>query len=514
MDEDTKKQLAKIFYAKGIFMRNVNNFINAVRKAGLDIPSEQIKEFYKNQTIVQVFKKRPMRLIPKLHDRITTQSKLFRKIYGDSMTFTDDRTKNKFALIAFMDGFSKYGYAYYVPLKSSTTDKVSINDGIDALYEFLDLLQDKFNVSPDDFPENEKQIFITDAGNEFASPFVDELRREGISHRYAEAGDTLKNPLIERFNYTLRLMIEKFRTTYDVDNQQDVVKRKTGTKIEEPREPKTIDLNQRQINYIVDKYNNLPSKALGGLTPLEATEEENKRKLNEFYRNRKLQRMTRLKITHPDNSWVRISLKKIGDPFAKTLRQNWTVKVYKVQKYDKKRNRYKVNDVYYLAEELQPVDKEALDEYDMFNKIVKDPESFAKDLDIPRKERQLSLEQVLSRMDINQFHKYAVITTGFGQSKNLFDARSTITHPERLEKTAKFLQFTKKKQQKDKSSIYTDLLNSSLEDWLRIYARPFVKTLPFKGDQKTIYQDFLNLSLSDFLLKYQGKLPPKKSQGS
>ena len=342
-------------------MRNVNTFINAVRKEGLDIPANEIRDFYKNQTIVQVFKKRPMRIIPKLHSRPITPTRAFRKIYGDTMFFTDKRTENKFALIAFMDGYTKYGYAYYVPMKSPT-DYPSIQDGIDAVNDFLDLLESKFGVEPSDFG-SEKQIFITDSGNEFASPFVEELREQGISHQYAQPGDVLKNPLIERFNYTLRLMIEKFRTTYDKDDQQD------------DNKPKVINLNQRQINYIVDKYNNLPSKSLGGLTPMEATKEENKDQLDTFYRTRRIRKQN-LRILFRPGDWVRISLKKIGDPFAKTLRQNWTVKVFQVQKYDRKRNRYKVDDDYYNAEELQLVDKEGLDEYDMFNKIAKDPESF------------------------------------------------------------------------------------------------------------------------------------------
>lgn len=440
-------ELADIFYAKGIFMRNLNNFMNAVRKADLDIPAEDVKKFYDNQTIVQVFKKRPIQLNPKLHSVSIPQTKPFERIYGDTMYFTDKRTKNKFGLICFVDGFTRYGYAFYVPLKTAV-QKADINDAVNALYEYLDLLEDRFDSKP--------KIFITDDGNEFAEPFVEELREEEIGHRYGIAGDTLKNPIAERFNYTIRLMIEKFRTTYDQNDQQD-----------NKKDPSTINTTKRMINTILKKYNDLPTKATGGLSPNDAIKNPNL--VKQYYTNRDEKQIKSRRVLFPAGTWVRISLKKIGEAFGSTLRQNWTTKVYQVQRYDKRRNRYVVNNNTYLAEELLPVDKQLLDEYDMFRKIVKNPKQFESNLQLARKERTFPKTREgrvreLSILKIADFERLAVAM--FGASKRN-ENKSTITEGGRPEKARRFIFLLEKRKRPELVREFFDL---TLKQFIDKYA--------------------------------------------
>jgi len=174
------------------------------------------------------------------------------------------------------------------------------------------------------------------------------------------AGDVLKNPFAERFNYSMRLLIEKFRSTFD-ENAND-------------EKPNKSAINEKMVNQILEKYNNLPTKGTGGLSPIEALEKVDDVKT--FYRTRKSRQSRALINRFPEGTNVRISLKKITDPFAKTLKQNWSTKVYTVSKFDRRKQRYIVDGQPYIPEEL--VNKDLLDQYDMFFKIMKKPQDFEK----------------------------------------------------------------------------------------------------------------------------------------
>jgi transposase InsO family protein len=346
MDDAMKTKLARVFYGGGAFMSGLSRFMNAVSNANIIISPEELKRFYENQTITQIFKKRSVRLQSNINRRSISQTEPFAKVYADTMFFTSKKEQQKFALICYIDGFSKYGFAYYVPLKGGDEKtSVSVSDGVKSVREYLGLIKEEFDAEP--------SVVFTDDGSEFSSAFVAELKSRDIDHQYGIAGDVLKNPIAERFNYSMRLLIEKFRSTY------------------EPEE-----INSKMVNHIVERYNNLPTKGTGGLSPLEALDRVDD--VKKFYRDRRSKQSRILIDNLPEGSYVRIALKKITDPFAKTIRQNWSYKVFPVSKFDKRKQRYVVDGKLYIPEELQKVDKELLDEYDMFNKIVKNPKEFEK----------------------------------------------------------------------------------------------------------------------------------------
>ena len=87
----------------------------------------------------------------------------------------------------------------------------------------------------------------------------------------------------------------------------------------------------------MEAYNNLETKGLGGLSPVEAT--DNVKDVIQFHKNRSSS-VSKYKPSIPSGAWVRVSIKKIADPFAKTIRPNWSVKLYQVSKWDSGNNDY------------------------------------------------------------------------------------------------------------------------------------------------------------------------------
>lgn len=391
-------------------MSGLSRFANAVSKANIDVPPDQLKNFYENQTITQVFKKRPTRLQSNVNRRSISQSEPFAKVYADTMFFTSKKENNKFALICYVDGFSKYGFVYYLPLKGGKDEKtsVSVADGVKSVREYLGLIKEDYDAEP--------SVITTDDGSEFSSAFVAELKSRGINHRYGIAGDVLKNPIAERFNYSMRLLIEKFRSTYN---------------------PKEI--NEKIVNQILEKYNNLPTKGTGGVSPLGALSRVDD--VKKFYRDRRGRQSRALINKFPEGTHVRISLKKITDPFAKTLRQNWSTKVYRVSKFDKRRQRYIVDGKEYIPEELLKVDKDLLDQYDMFFKIVKNVKDFekpvrrivAKEVEVSEKEKKI---QEIASLSVKEFNDIA-IKAGYVSPSN--PKKSSLTSGTRLEKAKKIV---------------------------------------------------------------------------
>lgn len=400
LSEDTKRKLARIFYGEGIFMGSFDRFKRKVDDD--DIPISELKNFYDNQTIVQVFKKRPVSLNLSIIRRPMIHKKPFQKIYVDTLFFTNKkRDKQKFALVNFVDGFSRYAYVFYVPLTKTDVTNTSINStkAEEGLYSFLEHIKEEFGA------DNIESI-TTDDGSEFAGTFKALLDAKGIKQEYGLKGDVLKNPIVERFNYTLRLMIEKFRSVY------------------EPPE-----LDEKFIAKIVDKYNSLPSKSVGGISPLEAIDNQIHVKNHQMKRIEEVSR----KFTKeggftplPPDTPVRVALQKIGQAFS-GLKQNWSTKVHNITRWDKRRNRYVIGDKYYLPEEIRKVDKDMLDEYDMFFKIVKNLDTFKKDVKMYSRALnpyQKKLKEIASSDDFNSLQEQAHKIKGFSKTKGSREFRA------------------------------------------------------------------------------------------
>ena len=348
LDQDSLKKLADLFYSNSVFMSSLTRWMNKAVELLPDVPTREIRLFYDNQTLTQMF--RP---------RITSVSKSgivrrpiinnvpFRRVYADTMFFKSDG----FGLICFVDGFSKLGYVYYVPLGKDQT--VSGGDGADALFQF-------FKYHESNYPQFPIGAIVRDAGSEFTDSF-ERIRQRYLpdaENKIAEIGGILKNPIAERFNYSLRLMIEKFRETF------------SPTKITE-----------KMVNKIVENYNNIPSTSLQGLSPVEALQNPADA-LDRIKGRRTSKNYTNIESKFPVGSYVRTirADKKLSNPYAKTLKANWSEAVRKIDGFDRKKQRFEVNGKLYGDWELLKVDKKLLDDYDMFRKKAHDITTVSKDV--------------------------------------------------------------------------------------------------------------------------------------
>jgi len=202
-DESTKKFLDSIFYDKGFLMKGLPLFIKKIRQEEalnerVKIPSSEIESYYNNQEVVQTFK--PIKTV-KTHRPIISLLP-FQRIYCDSMYLT--QPKSTIGFINIVDLFSKYAFSksFILPGKTSA---ISSKKATEAFNDFLE------DIKKYDIPIG---IIYTDRGSEYLGEFNDNLEERGIIQVYANTGDKRKTAPIERFNKTLRLMIEKFKVVY------------------------------------------------------------------------------------------------------------------------------------------------------------------------------------------------------------------------------------------------------------------------------------------------------------
>ncbi len=108
------------------------------------------------------------------------------------------------AFVTIIDAFSKYAYTrmYQLP---KTSQALKSSQTLAVLEDFLDHIDDDFGVKRD-------EISITfDAGKEFLGDVLEYVNEEKILHSFGQSGHKKKMPIVERFNRTLRLYIEKYR---------------------------------------------------------------------------------------------------------------------------------------------------------------------------------------------------------------------------------------------------------------------------------------------------------------
>ena len=107
-------------------------------------------------------------------------------------------------MINIIDLFSKYAFSKCFILPRGTSAMGS-DKAVLAFNEFVSEIK-HYNIP--------LGIIYTDRGGEFLGDFMKDLEVKSIIHVYANAGDKRKTAPIERFNGTLRLMIEKWKVVY------------------------------------------------------------------------------------------------------------------------------------------------------------------------------------------------------------------------------------------------------------------------------------------------------------
>jgi hypothetical protein len=197
--------------------------------------SDEINEFLQSQEAVQLHKPKPIpNYVPISGVPGTVQCDLtFYEQYASSNKGFD-------IILTVIEINSRR--AYCRPLKNKTQANV-----IQAFKEIIE--------------ESQKYIPIvsvtSDQGSEFSKEFVSFLEKQGISHYYTNVGDKHALGRAERFNRTIRGLIEKYMTAYNthtwfnildelVKNYNNTVHSSTGFAPNKVGEEELIMIRKRQ----------------------------------------------------------------------------------------------------------------------------------------------------------------------------------------------------------------------------------------------------------------------------
>lgn len=320
LSSNEKKTLDKYFYGKDLMTRGFDAFKEAVKP--LKIPKEKLQYYYNNQEVVQLFKPLPRRKDIKYIPIVSSAP--FQVLYFDTMFITG----LNLTLVNAIDLFSKYGF-----VMSFRGSVISSERTVKALHKFLlSIIQLGF------YPSTIK----CDSGSEFKHSFTSECKNLLINLTYTDPNDKLKTSPIESFNRTIRLSVEKLKTSLSNNN------------------PITSQV-EKGIKDIVYAYNNIPHSSIG-YSPTQILEsKEVQSDLELKYSLKKQEAIDQVKSVSI-GSFVRVAIgNKRTNPFQK-LNPSWSKELYKVMGYDKPRNRYTLQSKsgYYSYWDLQVVDKDNL----------------------------------------------------------------------------------------------------------------------------------------------------------
>ena len=155
------------------------------------------------------------------------------------------------------------------------------------------------------------------------------LNNKDIPHIYANAGDKRKTSPIERFNRTLRLYLQKYKSIYG-----------------------KIDNNV--LTKIIDAYNNIEHAELNA-TPNEILKDNNLQKQTELH----FMELSKenLQDILPNGSKVR---KLLDISQFQKIRPVWSKEIYSIKKYSKNTYELVGDSGFYKRDQLQPINEPTL----------------------------------------------------------------------------------------------------------------------------------------------------------
>jgi len=313
-----RSYLDNIFYGEGLLMKGLPVFIKAVRAEELhkngyhDIPYGVLEMYYNNQSVVQIFKP-----VPKIKDYVPIISLLpFERVYCDSMYLT--LKGSVLGFINIVDLFSKYAFSKMFILPSKTS-AMSSNKAVLTFNDFLNQVKSfGFEIG----------YVVTDRGSEFLGDFMKDLEDKKIIHIYANAGDKRKTSPIERFNKTMRLMIEKYRVVYG-------------------------KISNGVVDKLIKSYNNIPHANLK-YSPIEIL---NSKSMQDEITSNNYNLQKDIIPSTPISGYCRILINKT----FKKVSPIWTTEIYKIKSH--LNGNYVLEELpnkFFKRDELQPVEKEYL----------------------------------------------------------------------------------------------------------------------------------------------------------
>ena len=195
------KGISSLYYNPETGFQSATKLYRKAKELGLKVTQKQVTEFIKNQETAQLNKQ-------------STKKEVYNKIiaYGVNDIWQSDlmdfQALSKFNkgykwLLTIIDIYSRY--AWCIPLKTKSTDNVR--------EAFIEL-----------FKEDAPQNLTTDNGKEFLGNAMQNLlKKENIKQWTHEPGNHNTLGIIERFNKTVRLWLNKYFTANRTKNWIDVI---------------------------------------------------------------------------------------------------------------------------------------------------------------------------------------------------------------------------------------------------------------------------------------------------
>ena len=207
MDNTTNQLLLELYNDPKTGFVGVDKLTRRAKQYNPKITQKQVKEFLENNSIYQVFQK-PTRTksVPRIHGKVGH--------YQADLTFLTRYKKqnNYHILLTIVNVNTKF--AYIAALKDKT--QISVLDALETIRK---------KAVKDGRPLN---VFQTDNGKEFQNRKITNwMDQHHITSQYCEKDDKKCLGVAERFNRTIKLMIEKYLTSMNtnrwVDNLEDFV---------------------------------------------------------------------------------------------------------------------------------------------------------------------------------------------------------------------------------------------------------------------------------------------------
>ena len=319
-----KHILDEIFYKKNL-MGNFKNFYTHLKKyeADKDIPitpMQEAKFYYDNQEVIQVFKPYTK---PKIYQHITGFYP-FEKYYIDTMYLT--LPNSRLALVNIVDLFTKYAYSKCFELDKNT-QAIKSSKSVIVFTDFLKHIKEKFKCNKEDLG-----VLYIDDGNEFKGDFLTYMNDNKILHYYCDAGDKRKTSIVERFNKTMRLYLEKYRVIHG-------------------------KITNAVITEILDAYNNVKHAGIKH-TPIEILNDVDKQEdVEEHFLN--LEQQNKL-LPYMEGMFVRVKLDT--NLFTKT-KAIWSNEIYEIEKVEGSKYKLRQLDKMYPHDSLQAINPDFIMNY-------------------------------------------------------------------------------------------------------------------------------------------------------
>ena len=319
--KEYKSQLDDVFYSEPVAQASFTKFWHVLHHVKKDIPREVALLYYNNTEVRQVFK--PYRKPKTFNHHIAFYP--FQKCFMDTMYLR--LTKSTLAFSCIIDLFSRYAYAKMYTL-AANTQAITSAQARATLEGFFADIRSKFGTKM-----NDVGIVIFDAGSEFKGRVTDYVLEHDILHKYSFPDDKRQMAPVERFNGTLRLYLEKYRFTHG-------------------------RITPSALQQIMDSYNVVPHAGNPSPVVVLKSKDAQLQVEDRFYDMHQEAVATQLEPLRVEQG-VRVLLERTV--FQK-LKPVWSTEIYFVKSYDKKADRYTLEDddsapfgTQYTRDELQPI---------------------------------------------------------------------------------------------------------------------------------------------------------------